>query len=38
MGEFLSENPLVLLIWLVGWPVWTTLAPPRAPEASDVRG
>lgn len=28
----------VLLIWLVGWPVWTTLAPPRVPEATDVRG
>jgi hypothetical protein len=31
----------VLLIWFVGWPLWTTLAPPRAPEpaqeASDVR-
>jgi hypothetical protein len=35
----------VVLIWLVGWPLWTTLAPPRAPESerevrrgSDVRG
>ncbi|MHA6792468.1 hypothetical protein ACVGVM_02955 [Pseudonocardia bannensis] len=24
-------------IWLVTWPVWTTLAPPRAPEADRVR-
>lgn len=22
----------VVVIWFVGWPVWTTLAPPRAPE------
>jgi hypothetical protein len=27
----------VVLIWFVGWPLWTTIAPPRAPEASDVR-
>lgn len=32
----------VVLIWFVGWPLWTTLAPPRAPEqsaqeAGDVR-
>ncbi|MFD1534355.1 hypothetical protein [Pseudonocardia aurantiaca] len=24
----------VVLIWFVGWPLWTTLAPPRAPEGS----
>jgi hypothetical protein len=28
----------VVLIWFVGWPLWTTLAPPRAPETTDVRG
>jgi hypothetical protein len=28
----------VVLIWFVGWPLWTTLSPPRAPETTDVRG
>jgi hypothetical protein len=28
----------VVLIWFVGWPLWTTLSPPQAPEATDVRG
>jgi hypothetical protein len=28
----------VVLIWFVGWPLRTTLFPPRAPEATDVRG
>lgn len=32
----------IVLIWFVGWPLWTTIAPPRAPEpdvqdATDVR-
>ena len=29
--------PVAVLIWFVGWPLWTTLAPPRAPETTDVR-
>jgi hypothetical protein len=28
----------VVLIWFVGWPLWTTLAPPRAPEETRVGG
>jgi hypothetical protein len=28
----------VVLIWFVGWPLWTTLSPPRPPETTDVRG
>ena len=27
----------VVLIWFVGWLLWTTIAPPRAPESADVR-
>lgn len=26
----------VLLIWFVGWPLWTTLSPPRAPRDADA--
>jgi hypothetical protein len=25
-----------LLIWFVGWPLWTTIAPPRAPRDTDA--
>jgi hypothetical protein len=28
----------VVLIWFVGWPLWTTIAPPRAPEDTRVHG
>lgn len=27
----------VLLIWFVGWPLWTTIAPPRAPAGTGDR-
>ncbi|MGH3613184.1 MAG: hypothetical protein ACRDRK_11445 [Pseudonocardia sp.] len=27
----------VVVIWFVGWPLWTTLSPPSEPEAADVR-
>ncbi|GAA1234073.1 hypothetical protein [Pseudonocardia alaniniphila] len=33
-----SRITVGLLIWFVGWPLWTTLAPPRAPETTDVNG
>jgi len=27
----------VVVIWFVGWPLWTTLSPPRPPDVADVR-
>lgn len=39
MWSWVGRLVPVVLIWFVGWPLWTTLAPPRAPEreVSDAR-
>ncbi len=36
MWSWGSRISIAVAIWLVGWPVWTTVAPPRAPERVDA--
>ena len=37
MWNWAARAGVVALIWLVFWPVWVTVAPPRAPEDADAR-
>lgn len=37
MWSWAARLAPVVAVWFVGWPLWTTLAPPRAPDRSGAR-